>query len=349
MLWRMMRKTRISLGLVSFALLCLAAPGARSEPPQKTPPAPAVARPKQVAEKLRRGVAVIEDAGKPLALGAVLGGDGRVLTASSPLGDASEVDLRYADGSAVRARVAHRSAGRDLALVVPARGRWNDGLMASESEPGQDAKATAFFASRAGAVPAAVAIKGKKAVAAAADAPAGNVFEIGPKADPSLLGSPVIDDAGAVVAIVSKGCVPQEKGDCVPKPVGMPVEALRAFLRSAPPSAALPAPWLGVRVTSDAAGFARGVRVRVVESDSPADDAGLRGGADRSKADLIVAVDGTPVTSPERLAQEIRAHAIGDRVSLLVLTLAEGKFKQVPVVLQAPPKPPALSTSAGSP
>jgi S1-C subfamily serine protease len=343
----MMRKTRMPLGLLSGALLFLAVPGARGEPVAKKP-GPAVARPKQVPEKLRRGVVVIENAGKPLALGVALGGDGRILTASPPLGDADHVDLRYADGSTVPARVAHRSAGRNLALVVPSRGRWNDGLMASESDPGQDAKATAFVMNRTGAAPVAVTIKGKKALAAAGDAPTSDVFEMGAKLDPGMLGSPVIDDAGAVVAIVTKGCLPQDKHDCVPAAVGVPVDSLRTFLRDAPASAAMPTPWLGVRVVSDAAGFARGVRVRVVESDSPADDAGLRGGAVRSKADLIVAVDGTPVTSPERLVQEIRAHAIGDRVSLLVFTLTEGKFKLVPVVLAAPPAPPAPSSPPGS-
>jgi serine protease Do len=342
----MFRKTRIKVGLLSVALFCLAAPSARSEPPEKNP-APAPARPKQVAEKLRRGVAVIERAGKPLALGAVLGGDGRVLSAFSPLADADKVDLRYADGSVVPARVAHRDAARALALVVPATGRWNEGLLASESEPGQDAKVTAFTAGRAGTVPISVALNGRKTLAAAGDAPSRDVFEIAAKPDPGMFGSPAIDEAGAVVAIVTKGCLPKEKGDCVPAPVGVPVDVLRAFLRDAPATAMLPVAWLGVRVVSDAAGFARGVRVRVVESDSPADDAGLRGGADRSKADLIVAVDGTPVTSPERLAQEVRSHAVGDRVTLLVLTLTEGKFKQVPVVLKAPPARPAAPTSAG--
>jgi serine protease Do len=344
----MIRKTRMPVCLLSFGILCLAAPRAQAEPPQKNP-APAVARPKQVNEKLLRGVAVIQRDGKMLALGAVLGGDGRVLSAFSPLADAEQVDLRYADGSVVRARVAHRDAARNLALVVPATGRWNDGLLASETDPGQDAKVTAFTAGRAGTAPVSVTLKGRKTLPATGDVPSRDVFELGARLDPGMIGSPAIDDAGAVVAIVTKGCLPKDKGDCVPGPVGVPVDALRAFLRDAPATAALPAPRLGVRVVSDAAGFARGVRVRMVESDSPADDAGLRGGPDRSKADLIVAVDGTPVTSHERLAQEIRAHAVGDRVSLLVFSPGEGKFRQVPIVLRAAPAPPAPPVSAGSP
>jgi serine protease Do len=347
----MMRKTRITVGLLSAAFVCLASLGAQGEPvaaKKAAPAAPAAVRPKQVTEKLRQGVAVIESAGKPLALGAVLGGDGRILTSFSPFADAQQVDLRYADGSVVPAQVAHRDAGRNLALVVPSRGRWNDGLMASEADPGQDAKVTVFAAARAGAVPVNLTLKGRKTLPAAGNMPSADVFEIAAKLDSGMLGSPVIDDAGAVVAIVTKGCLPKEKGDCSPAPVGVPVDVLRAFLRDAPASAAMPTPWLGARVVSDAAGFARGVRVSVVSSDSPADDAGLRGGRDRSKADLIVALDGTPVTSPERLTQEIRAHAIGDRVSLLIFSLTEGKFKQAPVVLRAPPPRPAPPPSAGA-
>src|SRR5690242_11080890 len=50
-------------------------------PPQAPPAAPA---PSSV-ELARRGVVVLERAGKPLALGFVLEGDGRILTALSPL------------------------------------------------------------------------------------------------------------------------------------------------------------------------------------------------------------------------------------------------------------------------
>jgi hypothetical protein len=58
-------------------------------------------------EKAMRGVVVIERAGQPLALGGVLSGDGRILTALSPLGSGNDLDARYADGTAVRVKLGH--------------------------------------------------------------------------------------------------------------------------------------------------------------------------------------------------------------------------------------------------
>ena len=37
----------------------------------------------------------------------------------------------------------------------------------------------------------------------------------------------VIDDAGAVVGVVARGCAPSDMGPCVPASVGVPVRALR--------------------------------------------------------------------------------------------------------------------------
>ena len=345
----MMRTMRIWVGLLSGVLSWLAAPSAQSEPPPKKAPAAPAAAPLRadVGGKVRRGVAMIERDGKRLALGLVLGNDGRILTALQPVGEVQEVDVRYVDGSVVRARVAHRDAAWNVALVVPSKGRWADGLLAAESAPAAGTRLTAFTSGAGRALPAAVTVKGVKALAGTTDADARNVLELTTTLGPKDLGSPVVDDAGAVVALVTRGCLPREKGECVPVPVGVPVDALRAFLRGTPPQAMMPVPWLGAYVVPDAAGVARGVRVRVVEGDGPADEAGLRALPERDKADLIVAADGTPVTTAEGLSQAIRAHAVGDCIRLLVLS--EGKYKQVRAVLRAAPVPAVDSASAASP
>jgi serine protease Do len=72
-----------------------------------------------------------------------------------------------------------------------------------------------------------------------------------------------------------------------------------------------------------------------IAPDSPAQKGGLRASTDRSQADLIVAVDGQPVDTPEHLADIISRHAIGEHVKLLLVT--EGKFREVVVVLRAAP------------
>jgi serine protease Do len=117
---------------------------------------------------------------------------------------------------------------------------------------------------------------------------------------------------------------------CSPAVFGAPVTAIRSFLSRTPASAAVPAPWLGIRGEADGSGTARGVRVVAVAPQSPAEKAGLKSGSD-----VIVAVDGQPIDSPEKLADAIGKHAPGETVKLLVLS--QDKFRDVSVALRAAP------------
>ena len=68
-----------------------------------------------------------------------------------------------------------------------------------------------------------------------------------------------------------------------------------------------------------------------VAPQSPAQKAGLKGaaaGEPAAAADRIVAVDGQPVDSPQKLSEAIGKHAIGDPVKLLVLG-GGGSFREV--------------------
>jgi S1-C subfamily serine protease len=94
--------------------------------------------------------------------------------------------------------------------------------------------------------------------------------------------------------------------------------------------AVAPAPWLGIRGESDQGGSAHGVRVVAVAPQSPAEKSGLK-----SNSDIIMAVDGQSVDSPEKLAELIGKHAPGDTVKLLVS--AEGRFREVAVALKPAP------------
>ena len=63
---------------------------------------------------------------------------------------------------------------------------------------------------------------------------------------------------------------------------------------------------------------------------SPAEKAALK-----PTTDLIVAVDGHPIDTPEKLAELIGKHAPGDTVKLLVF--AGEQFREVSVALRAAP------------
>lgn len=262
-------------------------------------------------ERAQRGVVVIERGGQAIELGAVLAGDGRILTALSSLGTANDLDARFADGTTVRVKLGHHDREWDLALLVPQTGKWQDGLTASSRDPvRQDATIRSYSLVRGKLNAAPMTLRGYRGLIGGDDKPLERVIEIGSRVAPTDLGSPVVDEEGRVVAVIGRGCAPNEGRPCTPVAFGIPMSAIKNFLRSVPPTAVAPSPWLGIQGVSEPGGVAKGVRVTVVHPESPAEEAKLRGG-ERATGDIILAVDGVPVTTPEALADAVKTHEIG--------------------------------------
>jgi serine protease Do len=309
-------------------------------------------------------VVAIERNGIPVAIGTVLGGDGRILTALSGLGGGDGADVRYADGTLVHTKLGHSDKAEDLALLVPQSGKWTDGLSASEADP-KSADVRAMLPFHGGRlVPTEASFKGLTEAHTREGDALGRMFDVGLKAPP-IAGAPVLDSSGSVVAVLvreCKGAAPETSAadgspwaawagqaaqailrtPCVPVVVGAPVSAIRSFLTKTPTAAAAPAPFLGVRGEAQLTGVAHGVHVTAVAPASPAEKSGLK-----PATDVIVAVDGMPVDSPEKLSENIGKHAVGDTVRLLVL--GEDKFRDVSVVLHAIPTQPAAPAAIAAP
>ena len=305
------------------------------------------AKPVSMEEKAARGVVVIERAGQALALGAVLSGDGRILSSLSPLGSGNDLDVRFADGTSVRVKLGHHDRTWDLALLVPQSGRWGQGLIASAREPVRpDATIHAFTLNKGKISAAPIVLRSHRSLLGGDDKPLENAIEIGSRVNPVDLGSPVIDEEGRVVAVLGRGCAPVENRPCTPVAFGAPMASIKSFLRNVPASAVAPAAWLGIQGVSETSGIAKGVRIISVHPDSPADEAHLKGG-EKGASDLILAVNGTPVTSPEALAEAIRAHGIGEKVPLTVF--GQGKYHEVVIVLRAAPAAKASRPAPANP
>lgn len=291
--------------------------GGEAPPPAPLPP----------LERAKRGVVSVERSGQALGVGTVLANDGRVITALSVLGGALEADVRYADGSVVHARLGHKDRAFDLALLVPLAGRWQEGLKPSGLDPAT-AELRTFGRGGPKAVPALVATAFKARVDARSKEGDGlpGVLDLDLKNQPAP-GAPVVDGAGDVTGIVITACKGNDTSQCAPVIVGAPMGAVRRFLMSTPATAALPSPRLGIRGERDAAVNVRGVRVLALAPGGPAERAGLRGN------ELIFAVDGEPVETPEQLQEAIGRRAVGDTIKLLFW--GGDRFREVPVVLRA--------------
>jgi len=308
-------------------------------------------------------VVTVERDGRVLAVGAVLSGDGngRILTSLSAIAGAAitaahpvdTADVRYADGSVVHARIAHRDRSWDLALLVPLSGKWLDGLAASGTSP-MDVLLQAPIAAHSGRpVVVAAHVRGLfDARAKEGGTLLSSVLDVELQNATPTLGAPVTDMTGGVVGVFVKACqgaprptptpapaVPATPAaatpSCVPLVVAAPLSAIHDFLVHAPLTAVTPSAWLGIVGVPDTESNTHGVRVMAVAPESPAQKAGLKASEDRTQADLIVAVDSQPVDSPEGLAEIISRHAIGERVKLLLLSA--GKFHEATVVLRAAP------------
>jgi serine protease Do len=285
--------------------------------------------------RAQRAVVSIERGGQPIGLGSVLSNDGRILTALSTLGAGNDLDVRYADGHTSRVKLGHHDRAWDLALLVPQTGKWQEGLSASDRDPvGSDEVIRSFTAARGKLASVPMALKARTGLLGGDDKLLRNVIEIGSRVGSSDLGAPIIDEAGRVVGVVARGCAENGDKPCTPVAYGVPVSAIRSFLRNVPEDAVPPTAWLGIQGVPDATSFAKGVRVLGVHPESPADAAKIKGG-DRIGGDLILAVDGAPVTSPEALAEAVRKHGVGDKVPLLLLS--DGKYQLVDVTLRALP------------
>jgi serine protease Do len=109
---------------------------------------------------------------------------------------------------------------------------------------------------------------------------------------------------------------------------------VRDFLRAATVTAAIPRAGIGIQGDAFDTGVARGVRVTAVRG--PALAAGIRASRGSGVADVILALDGVPVTTPDALTEATENRAIGDPVD--VLLLSAGRYRHVTLVVAEAPR-----------
>jgi serine protease Do len=324
-----------------------AAAKAPAPPPRVEPPTPEQAEKSKAsaagtafasaeAGAISGGVVMLERAGKPLGLGTVMNGDGRIVTSLAALGDARHVDARYADGSVVPTRLGHAQHARDLALLVPDNARHKQGLRASRGTTGKPSALRPFApAGRKAALgPALTAAEGGAPPTGTDGKVLPDVIAFTTPLPSTSAGTPLLDPSGEVAAVATRAFRRAPGAQATPVLVGTPVSVVREFLRGAPITAAIPAGGIGIQGEAFDTGIARGVRVTAVRG--PALAAGLRASRDPKTADLIVALDGTPVTTPEALTEATATRAIGDPVDLLIFS--NGRYRHVTLVIAAAPR-----------
>jgi serine protease Do len=347
--------TLLLTGLAFAPATAAAPPKAAAPPPAAKPPAapPSVGPPTQEqadkskssaagtafaaaeASAITAGVVTLERAGKPLGLGTVMNGDGRIVTALSALGNARHLDVRYADGAVVPARLGHAQHARDLALLVPDNARHKQGLRASRATTGKPG-ALRPFAAQGGKAALGAALtpaEGPISVTGGDGKALSDVVAFTTALPAASAGTPLLDASGEVAAVATRAFRRAPGAQATPMLVGTPVSVVREFLRTAPATAAIPVAGIGIQGEAFDTGVARGVRVTAVRG--PALAAGIRASRGNATADVILALDGVPVTTPDALTEVTESRAIGEPIDVLVLSA--GRYRHVTlVVAQAP-------------
>jgi putative serine protease PepD len=247
--------------------------------------------------------------------GFVVGDDGTIVTNAHVIGDAGTAQLRFGDrGNRLEARVLGRDVSSDLAVLRvdkdEARGlralpladsddvQVGDTVVAIGHPFGLDRTATAGIVSGVG-----------RQIRAPNGFQIDEVIQTDAPINPGNSGGPLLDSRGRVVGVNSQ--IASAGQGNVGIGFAVPSNAVRAVLPRLRGGGAIVRPYLGV-TTSPATS---GARVQDVVPNGPADDAGLRAGAN---GDVIVSVDGHAVREPDDVSRAIAGKRPGDEIRVVV-------------------------------
>jgi S1-C subfamily serine protease len=194
------------------------------------------------------------------------------------------------------------------------------------------------------------------------DAPSGfsipNVIQTDASINPGNSGGPLLDAQGRVLGINSQIATSGGQGS-VGIGFAIPVNTAKELLPQLRAGKEIKHAYLGVQMAALTDQLKEDVDLPVSEGayvtqsvpDGPADDAGLRGsgtdtsGAPKPGGDIIVAVDGKKVSSPDEVANAVSAKQPGDKVKLEILRGNDRKT----VTVTLGERPDSLNSSSGQP
>lgn len=287
--------------------------------------------------------------GTSLGTGFLVDGDGRVLTNAHVIeAGSTRATVVFSDGTESEARVLGRDEDVDVAVLevadVPSSARVvregsvrdltvGDPVVAIGNPLGFDQTVTSGIVSAL-----------KRPIRSPNDTTIQNVIQTDAAINQGNSGGPLLDGRGRVVGINSQ--IATESGGNDGIGFAVPIDTVKPVARSIIRTGRAEHAWLGIRGVqmlprvrqANRLPDVRGVMVVEVDPRGPAKKVGLRGatsgtGADEIPrgGDVIVAVDGRPVTDMADVSLEVTSRSVGDRLS--VTYLRDGARRTVPVTL----------------
>ncbi|GAA3227942.1 S1C family serine protease [Oerskovia jenensis] len=171
-----------------------------------------------------------------------------------------------------------------------------------------------------------------------------NAIQIDAAINPGNSGGPLFNAQGEVIGITSSIATTSNQSGSIGLGFAIPVNLAKNISGQLIENGTAEHAFLGVSMT-DATATAdgvtrRGAEVKSVQDGSPAAEAGIKTG------DVIVAIDGNPVSGAESLTGFVRERATGDVAKVTVVR--DGKTVEVDVTLAAKPTDTSTDGQSGS-
>jgi len=284
--------------------------------------------------------------------GFVLDTGGNIVTNAHVVSGASTITVRFLDGTEAKGTLVGSDASTDVAVVhvdVPASALTPLELGSSaDVRPGEGVVAIGSPYGLEGTITAGIVSAVDRTIEAPDGAQITGVIQTDAALNGGNSGGPLLDADGKVIGVNAQ--IESRTGSASGVGFAVPIETASSVASRLIAGEPIEHAFLGVRVQTVSALAAeeldlpRGAQVAEVESGSPAAKAGLAagtqtqevGGAELTKdGDVIVAIDGTPVTTAADLAAAIAGHEPGDEVTLDVVR--EGNTRTADVTLVSRP------------
>jgi len=284
--------------------------------------------------------------------GVVVDSNGHILTNNHVVDDATRLEVTFADGSTVPARLLGRDPANDLAVVrvdVPASRLTVAPLGQSATlRPGQLAIAIGSPFGLNQTVTVGVISSTGRTRSDAGRRPIRNMIQTDAPINPGNSGGPLLSSLGEVVGINT--AIESPVRGSVGIGFAVPIDTAHRFLPEMLAGNTIVHPWFGITISQVTPALAQelglsatqGIYISETVPNGPAARAGLRGGSGGGQGqaarggDVIVGLEGRAITSADELGVYIDSKKVGDRISVEIVR--GNQRLTVTVVLEAWPE-----------
>jgi putative serine protease PepD len=252
--------------------------------------------------------------------GFVTGADGTIVTNAHVVGEASTVQVRFADDETASARVLGVDESSDLAVIKVDVGRRLKALSLADSDAVRTGQLAVAIGSPFGLSQTTTAgiVSGTGRHIQAPDGfQIDSVIQTDAPINPGNSGGPLLDAQGRVIGVNSQ--IASQSGGSVGIGFAVPANTVRDVIPRLERGEEIRRAYLGVSTR----GGAGGVTVASVSAGGPAADAGLRVG------DVIRSVAGDRVSDSDDVASAIQDRRPGERVAVEVTRGGDDQTIQV--------------------